>query len=210
VTRFHINGRTYGGWCDFSDDDRVLEFAERFEPCRVLELGCLEGGQTVELARRGYQVTAVEGRSENIKRARWIHRLLAVDATLLAANLEEVPLREFGRFDVVFCTGLLYHLPRPWEMIQQFPTVAPRLFLSTHYAEHEEEAINGIAGCWYTELGREDPLSGLSGRSYWPTKAALLDLLRASGYKQIEITRDWMHPNGPLLNLVGSTIGRGE
>jgi SAM-dependent methyltransferase len=204
VTRFSINGHTYGGWCDFTDDERLRDFLDRFAPCRVLELGCLEGGQTIELALRGFDVTAVEGRPENVKRARWICRLLGVDADVVNANLERVPLRELGWFDVVFCAGLLYHLPSPWEMVEQFPAVAPSLFLSTHYAEREEVVVNGLPGRWYPELGRDDPLSGLSQRSFWPTKYALLDLLRASGYKHVEITRDWMHPNGPLLNLTAS------
>jgi SAM-dependent methyltransferase len=202
VTRFRINGRSYGGWRDFTDDDRIRDFVERFEPCDVLELGCLEAGQTVELARRGYKVTAIEGRDENVRRARWICRLFETDAVILAADLETVPLREFGRFDVVFCSGLLYHLPRPWELVEQLPAVAANVFLSTHYAEKQHATANGIAGRWYSELGREDPLSGLSERSFWPTKAALLDLLRANGYREIEVTRDWAHPNGPLLNLV--------
>jgi SAM-dependent methyltransferase len=205
VTRFRINGRSYGGSFDFADDDRVRQFAERFEPCRLLELGCLEGGQTVELARRGYAVTAIEGRPENVRRARWICRVLGVDAAIVAANLEETRLRDFGHFDAIFCSGLLYHLPRPWELVEQFPAVAPALFLSTHYSEREEATARGMPGRWYRELGREDTLSGLSERSFWPTKPALLDLLRASGYEQIEVTEDRVHPYGPLLSLVART-----
>lgn len=209
MTRFQINGRSYGGWYDYADDDRVRDFAAHFEPCHMLELGCLEGGQTVELAQRGYKITAVEGRPENARRARWICRLIRANALILDADLETVPLREFGGFDVVFCSGLLYHLPRPREMVEQLPAVAPNLFLSTHYTENEETIANGIAGRWYYEAGGDDPLSGLSQRSFWPTRAALLDLLRANGYSQIEITRDWAHPNGPLLNLVArSATGR--
>jgi SAM-dependent methyltransferase len=209
VTRFQINGRSYGGWCDFTDDHRLREFAERFEPCRVLELGCLEGGHTVELAAHGYEVTAIEGRTENVRRARWICRLLCIDALVIGGDIEHVPLLTLGHFDVVFCTGLLYHLPRPWELVEQLPAVAPSLFLSTHYAETEEEVVNGLPGRWYRELGREDTLSGLSEESFWPTKSALLDLLRTTGYKHIEITRDWMHPNGPLLDLAASIVRRG-
>jgi SAM-dependent methyltransferase len=209
VTRFQINGRSYGGRSDF-DDEAIREFTAAFQPCRVLELGSLEGGHTIELARRGYSVTAVEGRPENVRRARWVCRLLDLDPVILTANLEETPLREFGRFDVVFCSGLLYHLPRPWECIAQLPTVARGLYLSTHYTDHEETEVYGLSGRWYHELGRHDPLSGLSERSFWPTKTALLDLLRASGYRHILLTRDWMQENGPRLNLVASTTDEGR
>jgi hypothetical protein len=207
VTQFAITGRRYGGWCDFSQDERLAEFLERFAPCRVLELGCLEGGQTVELARRGYIVTAVEGRPDNVRRARWICRAFGAEARVVGANLEKTPLSQFGRHDVVFCTGLLYHLPRPWELSAQFAGVASHLFLSTHYSQERETTVEGLPGRWYRELGPEDPLSGLSARSFWPTKEALLGLLRAGGYTRIEIVRDVMHQNGPLVDLVASTRG---
>src|SRR5262245_4701249 len=201
VTRFQIDGRSYGGWRSFADDDRVQDCAERFEPCRVLELGCLEGGQTIELARRGFQVVGVEGRDENLRRARWICRLFKTDASVVRADLETTPLAAFGPFDLVFCSGVLYHLPKPWELVEQFPAVAPALFLSTHYAEDEEVSVNGLGGRWYEELGRSDPLSGLSPQSFWPTRPALLALLEANGYA-VEVVRDWAHTNGRLINLV--------
>jgi SAM-dependent methyltransferase len=200
VTRFRIGGRSYGGWRDFTDDDRVRDCAERFGPCRVLELGCLEGGHTVELARRGFEVVGIEGRKENVRRARWISRLFKTDASVAFADLETTPLSTFGRFDLIFCSGLLYHLPRPWELIEQFPAVAPALFLSTHYAEEEETTVNGVGGRWYKELGHSDPLSGLSPRSFWPTRDALVALLEANGY-DVEIVRDCAHTNGRLISL---------
>jgi SAM-dependent methyltransferase len=201
VTRFQIDGRSYGGWRAFTDDDRVQDCAERFEHCRVLELGCLEGGHTIELARRGFQVVGVEGREENVRRARWICRLFKTGASVVRADLETTPLAAFGRFDLIFCSGLLYHLPKPWELVEQFPAAAPALFLSTHYAEEEEVTVNGLGGRWYKELGRGDPLSGLSPRSFWPTREALLQLLEANGY-DVEVVRDSAHPNGRLISLV--------
>jgi SAM-dependent methyltransferase len=193
VTRFQIDGRSYGGWRDFADDDRVQDCSARFAPCRVLELGCLEGGQTIELARRGFQVVGVEAREENVRRARWICRLFKTGASVVCADLEKIPLATFGRFDLIFCSGLLYHLPSPWKLMEQFPAVAPALFLSTHYAEEREVTVNGLTGRWYKELGRSDPLSGLSPRSFWPTRDALLTLLEANGYHDLEIVRDWAH-----------------
>jgi SAM-dependent methyltransferase len=166
----------------------------------VLELGSLEGGHSVELARRGFQVVAVEGREENVRRARWICRLFKTGGSVVCADLEATPLSVFGRFDLIFCSGLLYHLPKPWELVEQFPAAAPALFLSTHYAEEEEVTVSGLGGRWYKELGRTDPLSGLSARSFWPTREALLELLETNGY-DVEVVRDCAHPNGRLISL---------
>ena len=211
-TRFEIEGASYGGEGSYADDARVATFARLFpEGSKVLELGSLEGGHTFELARQGFVVTALEGRKESVRRARWLQRRLGLESVrFVAANLETTNLGELGRFDVVFCSGLLYHLPRPWELLAQLRSAAPDLFLSTHYADRAETVEHGIRGRWYQELGREDPLSGMSERSFWPTRDALLDLLRAQGYSRIEVEGDWPHPNGPLVNLAaysGSSDG---
>ncbi len=200
MSLFYIDGHAYGGWRDFTDDHRITDFVERFLPGRVLELGCLEGAQTAELSRRGYAVTALEGRAENVARARWILRRLGIEADVLEADLESVPLSGFGHFDVVFCSGVLYHLPEPWRLIEQMPRVAPALYLSTHFADREETVVDGRPGRWFQEGGREEPLSGLSERSFWFTKDALLAELRAH-FGRVELIREFQHDNGPLMSV---------
>jgi SAM-dependent methyltransferase len=200
LTRFRVGRQNYGGHFDYSTDIRILDFTARVPPSRVLELGALEGGQTVELAKRGYRVTAIEGRPANVLRARWILDVLRLDADVLEADLNTVRLDEFGRFDAVFCSGLLYHLPRPWELIKQFREVAPVAFVSTHYAEKRETQFNGRSGRWFTEGGWDDPLSGLSSRSFWLTRNCLIAECRRAGFS-VEVIRDMPHEYGPIVNL---------
>jgi SAM-dependent methyltransferase len=204
VTRFSVKGRSYGGDVSFRDDERLAQFLERFGDCKtVLELGSLEGGHTFQLAQHGYRVTGVEGRSENVERARWVGDVLGVDgAEFFVADLESTPLSEFGRFDAVFCCGLLYHLPRPWQLLDQLPGVAPAAFFWTQYAGVAEVEENGIEGAWYGEQGRKDPLSGLSPRSFWMTLPALMDRLRQNGFGRIDVVKDEpTHPHGPAVTL---------
>src|SRR5438309_2109007 len=83
-----------GGQTAFDDDPRLDQFQEAFPDARTtLELGCLEGGQTVELANRyGLRITAVEGRHANIERARWVSRVFrAKGVTFVEADLEQRP-----------------------------------------------------------------------------------------------------------------------
>lgn len=207
VTRFVINGSAYGGTTAF-DDPRVGWFFERFhDGVRVLELGSLEGGQTFQLAARAARVTAIEGRQENIERARFVQGLLGVEnVEFVEADLERTPLTAFGKFDVVFCSGLLYHLPRPWDLIRQLPEVAPATFLWTHYASTAETTAEGVAGAWYSEHGRKDPLSGLSPRSFWPTLPELRRLLAEAGLARIEVVRDEPgHEHGATVTLAAWT-----
>jgi SAM-dependent methyltransferase len=204
VTQFVIDGRAYGGHMNFDGDERIVSFAARFPNCEaVLELGSLEGGQTVELARYAKHVTAVEGRTENIERARFVQQLYGVeDVSFVQADLETTPLASFGSFDAVFCSGLLYHLPRPWKLIDQLPGVTPRVFIWTHYTSAARVEVEGVKGSWYVEKGLADPLSGLSPQSFWMTLPSLIARLEAVGFESVDLIKDEpRHPHGPAISL---------
>jgi SAM-dependent methyltransferase len=203
VTRFRIGDRDYGGKVDLVDDGRIERFIGAFPEARsVLELGSLEGAHSFSLARRVERVVAVEGRRENIARAEFVQSLLEIDnVTFVEADLESTPLEQFGRFDAVFCVGLLYHLPRPWLLLDQVAAVAPSFFLQTHYAERAEQTAEGMPGRTYREHGRADPLSGLSSESFWLTIPALTERLEQSGYAVEVLEADTSHKNGPIVTL---------
>jgi SAM-dependent methyltransferase len=208
VTQFVIDGRSYGGHMNFEGDERIVSFAARFPSCEaVLELGSLEGGQTFELARYAKHVTAVEARTENIERAGFVQQLYGVEGvSFVRADLERTPVASFGSFDAVFCSGLLYHLPRPWELIDQLPGVAPRVFMWTHYTSAASVEVDGVEGTWYVEKGRTDPLSGLSPRSFWMTLPSLIARLEAAGFESVDLVKDEpQHPHGPAITLAAWT-----
>ena len=203
VTRFRIGDRDYGGKANLMDDGRIDQFTGAFPAVRsVLELGSLEGAHSFSLARRVDRVVAVEGRDENIARAEFVQELLKVEnVTFVEADLETTPLGQFGTFDAVFCVGLLYHLPKPWLLLDQFAGVAPSIFLQTHYAEREETSLDGMPGRTYREFGRNDPLSGLSPQSFWLTIPALTERLEQSGYAVEILEADTKHKNGAIVTL---------
>ena len=51
-------------------DEQLLEYANQLDPGRALDLGCGTGGNSVELARRGWSVVAVDIAAKAIKIAR--------------------------------------------------------------------------------------------------------------------------------------------
>ena len=78
MTQFVIDGVATGGDYQVTDDRRVQQFLERFPSVRtILELGSLEGGHTLTLARHEgvERVLAVEARAGNIDRAKFIGSL---------------------------------------------------------------------------------------------------------------------------------------
>ena len=208
IFQFRIDGKDYGGAISAAGDVRVEQFF-RFAPeaRTILELGALEGAQTFLLAERPgvKRVLALEGRERNLRKARFVQELLHVkNAEFAQANLEEADLSRYGKFDAVFCCGLLYHLPKPWELIQQLSSIAPVLFIWTAYAAEAEatELPNGMRGKIQTEGGQEEPLSGLSPTATWLTLHDLMTFLSASGYQSVELIHDDpTHVNGPTATI---------
>ena len=124
------------------------------------------------------------------------------------ANLEETDLSSYGKFDAVFCCGLLYHLPKPWELIQRLRSIAPTLFLWTSYAPEVEamELPNGLRGKIQSEGGLDEPLSGMSPTATWLTLESLITTLRKSGYGSVEVIHDDpTHANGPAVTIGATT-----
>ncbi|HEY2615472.1 MAG TPA: class I SAM-dependent methyltransferase [Chthoniobacterales bacterium] len=212
IFQFRIGDRDYGGAISAVSDARLDQFF-RFAPnaTNILELGALEGAQTFILAERAgvKKVIALEGRAANLRKARFVQKLLGVENAIFEqANLEEADLSAYGQFDAVFCCGLLYHLPKPWELIQRLPSIAPMLFLWTAYAAENEaqELPNGMRGKIHVEGGPNEPLSGLSPTSTWLTLESLITLLTTSGYASVHVIHnDLTHVNGPAVTIGAKT-----
>ena len=195
TTRFDVRGRARGGDISFAGDARLDEFWAAFpDAARVLELGALEGGHTVELARRAAFVTAVEGRRENVARARFALRALGVrNARVVHADVEVVGPGAFGAHDAVLCSGLLYHLTRPLAFVERLREAAPAALVWTH--------VDPGGGAWHPEDFVDDPTVGLGPRSFWPSLDDVVARLRAGGFTTVEVTEE-DHPAGPAATIV--------
>jgi SAM-dependent methyltransferase len=109
---------------------------------RVADLGCLEGGYAVEFAKLGFETVGIEAREENIEKCNF------VKADLGLANLSFVKddvrnLANYGKFDIVLCYGLLYHLNDPINFLQIVSDCTNKLlFLNTHFAPERDIRYN--------------------------------------------------------------------
>ena len=88
---------------------------------RVLEIGCGLGTDTVNFARAGAEVTAVELSEESAALAR--NRLdvfgLTDRVTILVGNAEELPaILAPQTFDLVYSFGVIHHSPHPRRIVE--------------------------------------------------------------------------------------------
>ena len=190
----------------------IRRFVTSSNPIRILDLGSLEGGLSFELAREGWSVTGMEGRSANLDKAEMIRSYFGLEN--LKFELRDVktlsPERD-GRFDAVICCGLLYHLDDPFTFLRTLRTITTEeglLFVDTHvapddasarhatYAQHLSERVtfreggHDYEGCWFAEPSRgsvlEQQWSAVSNaRSFWPTRTSLIRAMYHAGFPSI-------------------------
>jgi SAM-dependent methyltransferase len=188
LASFSIDGQTFGHGLDHDNDVRPGQFFGLVPNARrILELGSCQGGGTFQLARRTGvdEIVAIEGRDYNIEKARFVQRLLGLsNITFIEANLETFDFTSLGRFDAVYCVGLLYHLPQPWELLARLKEVSDVIYLNTHFcrANCVSRSVHGYEGANWHEMGFADPLSGLSDCSFWPTLKSLAQMFADAGF----------------------------
>lgn len=200
-----------------SDDARTLTIkalvrALKRPSVRVLDLGSLEGGLSLEMAREGWETVGVEGRRSNFEKAELIRGYFQLDNLRFEnRDVKSLDPKQDGTFDVILCCGLLYHLDNPFAFLDTLAgLITPEglLFLDTHVAPDEEAARYGThaaqlsepatlehrgqtyEGRWFTEPSAGDVLdqqwSAISNvRSFWPSRRSLLRGAYHAGFHAI-------------------------
>lgn len=167
-------------WCIAAQRTLSTVFPGDKSPVRVADLGCLEGGYAVELARMGFQVLGLEVRESNFAACQFVKSRVDLP------NLEFVRdnawnIAKYGEFDAIFCCGLFYHLDEPRRFLDLLASVTRKcLLLQTHFAHGETNAESG-AGSPLTVRGLRARLTGASVRAVAPDKFNLSAITRHEG-----------------------------
>lgn len=205
-------------------DERLkyLLYFQDFRGLRVLELGPRDGHHTIMLEKMGArEIVSIEGRSENVEvclRAKERYGLdnttfYLADIEALAAGKLDAPFE--GRFDIVFCTGLLYHLTDPGRTLDWCRRQADELFLQTHYVEEAapkrywpESFRDGVyrhrEHDYRVKRFREDlgnVRSGLNEWSVWLYERDLLTLIRRAGFERASLLGKDIHAGLPHVTI---------
>ena len=93
----------------------------RWRGKRVLEIGCGLGTDTVNFARAGAQVTAIDLSDQSAALARQRLEVFGLGdrATIHVGNAEELPdILEPQTFDLVYSFGVIHHSPHPQRIVQ--------------------------------------------------------------------------------------------
>lgn len=190
-------------------DPRIGELLCGLEGRRVLEVGCLEGVHTIGLCLKGVDVTAIDGRIENVIKTQVRSSLYGCSPKVALADLDEQLPEFLGSFSACFHVGVLYHLSKPVEhLINLLPRISESILLDTHIADDSSvlypyPGFEGYEFSEYQEFGRNDIFSGLKEKSRWLTLNSIRSLLAASNFEiQMEVVRQERH--GPRVKIKAS------
>lgn len=138
----------------------------------VLEVGAGIADHTTFFLDRGCTVLSTEPRPENCNLFAFMMRSLAASGykaaarcALLPCAVEELDRHVSERFDIVYCYGLLYHVPDPALALAQLDArCADLLLLETAVSLTDADTMRGVA---------EDPgapTQAVTGRGTRPTR----------------------------------------
>jgi SAM-dependent methyltransferase len=169
---------------------------------RILDLGCQEGGYAIELALHGAEVVGIEARQANIDKARASAAALGLDGvTFEVGDVRDLSERLLGRFDVVLCLGVLYHLGArdAVRLIEDCASLCDRLLVirsAVGLSPDFDEVINGrrYRGRRYREDVQQLGASIDNEVSVLPTRASLLNLLADVGLSSVLEVRNPVVP----------------
>jgi tRNA (mo5U34)-methyltransferase len=81
---------------------------------KVLDIGCNAGFYTIELARRGAEVLAIDLDDHYLKQAQWVAKQFALEDRITFKRMQVYDLAHIDeQFDLVWFMGVFYHLRYP-------------------------------------------------------------------------------------------------
>jgi SAM-dependent methyltransferase len=102
-------------------DAWLLKVAEQLPGGRALDLACGRGRNALELARRGYAVTAVDQSEEALEQLAGAAHAAGLAIECLRCDLEARPPMLAADFDLVLCLFYLHRPLLPWLLAQVRP-----------------------------------------------------------------------------------------
>ncbi len=176
-------------------------FVGRERNLDCLDIGCHEGFYALAMARRGMNVTAVDGREENLSRARFIAQAMAIDNVVYRHGRVETLASDLHRqFDLTLFLGVLYHVEDPMLCLRQVAAVTGEMcIIETQVVDEVEGVAEWGARDWkrpyqgilalIDETGEFDAgvrETGMTPMATCPSPKALRFMLRQAGFRRIE------------------------
>lgn len=192
---------------------------KNFEGMDVLEIGPLEGAHTWLIEKLGARsIVCVEASVEAWIKCLIVKELLSMTKSrFLLGDIVGYLEEETRSFDIVFCSGVFYHMEDPLRLIKNISNATNRCFVWTHVYHpdrHPVEFQSSIVeregvnfNYWSHRYGSKEQFhwGGVSPMACWMTKDDILAGFKVFGFSEINLIEDQFdHPNGPAILFTAS------
>ncbi len=126
----------------YAVEPHIPHFAqfERWRGKRVLEVGCGIGTDSINFARAGAQLTAVDLSEESLKVCRSRFAIFELEAEIKQADAERLSdYVEAQPYDLIYSFGVIHHTPNPANVVSELlkfcgPTTELRIMLYSKWS----------------------------------------------------------------------------
>ncbi|HEV2197125.1 MAG TPA: class I SAM-dependent methyltransferase [Candidatus Acidoferrum sp.] len=152
----------------------------------AVDVGCGLGHFSKILKSLDLDVTAVDGRQQNLDEAQRRNP----NIRFLRFDVEDPAIQSLGKFDLVLCFGLLYHLENPFRAIRNLHALTRTiLFIESMCAPGSDASMQLL-----DEYEVED--QGLNYVAFYPTEDCLVKMLYRAGFSFVySLSSPPQHPD---------------
>jgi hypothetical protein len=192
----------------YRDDQRlrvVQELIAEYLPMiplaklRILDLASRTGHFSVALASRGSTVVGVEGRPENIAEMPSHSKTLKI----VSDDVRNIK-PSLGKFDVVLCLGILYHLNLAdgMKVLRTMAEMGTGIIIVDTHISHgfEKQTFEGVEYVGHTYWDNIESVWGSIGNddSWWPREEYLVQMLNNAGWRDVTLMKIQPYADQPL------------
>ena len=152
---------------------------------RVLDIGAWDGWFSFEAERRGAVVTSLDCQEQ--PNYLWLHQKLGSKADYRNLDVFELPWVDLGKFDIVFCLGVLYHLRHPLWGLEILCALATDVVIVETYVTDGDTWRDHEGDIPSMEFYEATELNGNMDNWNGPTVGCVLAMCRAAGFARVEL-----------------------
>jgi len=176
---------------------------EELSGWKVLDIGCNAGFYSLELAKRGAEVLAIDLDQHYLSQAQWVAEQFGLDDKIRFQQMQVYDIAHLKEdFDLIWFMGVFYHLRYPMLALDILAQKARKMMvfqtlslpgkeemeLPDDVEFHKREIMNSKA--WPSMAFIENKLAGDPTNWWAPNHQGIISILRSCGFKVNSMPED--------------------
>lgn len=175
------------GHCIVYGYERIYDFMDGIEKGTVIEAGCGGGHHSVNLSKRGFEVTAIDLSFNGVRAAKRLAEHVNQDILFVCGDIKRLPFDD-NEFDICFCSLILHHFKTLNNLVKELARVTRKYFIA-----FEVNAYDPISFIRFNVI---NPVIGVKNisknqRALFPIK--LVNILSKNGFRKIKLEYEDIH-----------------